>query len=40
LVRLVLGVLIDLASQLIGTPAVHAPRLACPLGLDLAEPLK
>ena len=39
-IRLLLRVLIDLAAQLIGTPAVHASGLACALGLDLAEPLK
>src|SRR5258708_36890126 len=30
----------DLAAQLVGYPAVHPPGFACPLGLDLAQPLK
>jgi hypothetical protein len=39
-VGFVTGILIDLASQLVGTPAVHAPRLACLAGFDLAEAFK
>jgi len=34
------GVLIDLAAQLIGTSAVHAPRFAAPPRLDLAQAFK
>src|SRR5260370_17119369 len=34
------GVLVDLAAQLIGLLAVHAPRLAASFGLDLAQALK
>src|SRR5258708_26062631 len=33
-------ILPDLAAQLVGHPAVHAPGLATPLGLDRAQPLK
>ena len=35
-VRFVFGLLIDLAAQLVGTLAVHAPRFATLAGLDLA----
>ncbi len=34
------GLLIDLATQVIRLFAVHAPRLACPFGLDFAQALK
>jgi hypothetical protein len=34
------GLLIDLATQVIRLFAVHAPRLACPFGADLAQALK
>src|SRR5260370_23003399 len=37
---LLAGVLVDLAAQLIGLLAVHAPRLAASFGLDLAQALK
>ncbi len=33
-------VLPDFAAKLVGHPAVHPPRFACPLGLDLAQALK
>jgi len=38
--RLLTGILVDLAAQLIGLPAVHAPRLAAYFGLDFAQALK
>jgi hypothetical protein len=34
------GVLIDLAAQLVGTSAVHAPRFAARTRLDLAQAFK
>ena len=40
LIRLVASVLIDLAAKLVGLTAVHPPRLASTLRLDLAQPLK
>src|SRR5215469_10116458 len=33
-------VLVDLAAQLVGLAAVHAPGFAAPSSLDRAEPLK
>jgi hypothetical protein len=36
----VTGVLIDLAAQLVRTPAIHAPRFAARTWLDLAQALK
>jgi hypothetical protein len=39
-IGLVFTVLVDLASELIGLAAVHAPRLACPFGFDLAQAFK
>src|SRR5215469_4899153 len=36
----VFRVLVDLAAQLVGLAAVHAPRLAAPPTFDLAQPLK
>ena len=39
-VGLVFTVLVDLASKLIGLPAVHTSRLASPLWLDLAQSFK
>src|SRR3989440_2206417 len=32
--------LLDFAAQLVGLPAVHAPRFVCPFRLDLAQALK
>jgi len=39
-VGLVVCMLIDLAAQLVGAPAIHASRLAAWTGLDLAQALK
>src|SRR6266536_3895361 len=39
-IRLVSGIVVDLASQLIGLTTVHAPGLAALAWLDLAQPLK
>src|SRR6266478_3198623 len=36
----VTGVLIDLTAELVGTPAIHAPRFAARTWLDLAQALK
>src|SRR5215472_8401249 len=39
-VGFVTGILIDLAAQLVGASAVHAPRLARLAGFELAQALK
>src|SRR5260221_8822337 len=39
-VRFVFGVLSDLAAQLVGAPAVHAPRFAALARLDCAQALE